>query len=131
MPCTVTNGHNNAVRQGLVCPLFLCLTSIDGVYALTLKCAPRYLVPVAIWCDVRSAPNELIGGRSLADPLLNSLHRVRLQSSEEEFENLIYNRWTWGRKNGGKTSTASTSVRDAVCFSASLMKLLIYPVESL
>lgn len=70
VPCTVTNGHNNAVRQGLVGP-FLCLTSIDSVYGLTLKCAPRYLVPVVIWCDVRSALNEVIGGWSLTDPLPN------------------------------------------------------------
>lgn len=37
-PPLFSNGRDNAVRQGLV-SLFLCLTSPDDVYALTLKCA--------------------------------------------------------------------------------------------
>lgn len=42
VPATVTNRHDNAVRQGLVSP-FLCLTSLGNVYTLTLKWGPTVL----------------------------------------------------------------------------------------
>lgn len=88
---SVTNGHDNGVRQGLVSP-FLCLTSLDNVYTLSLKCAP---VPA---CRCRSSRiSNLPSVRSLLDGCLyrKSQHYQcrRFESTEQESLNLIYNNW--------------------------------------
>lgn len=70
MPSTVTNGNNNAVRQGLV-SLLLCFPSLDGVYALSLKCVWQGCMPTLIYCYNKPALSEVVGGRMPADPLQN------------------------------------------------------------
>ena len=67
VPSAVTSGHDNAVRQGLASP-FLCLTSLDGVYAPTLKCALQRGVPILIRSDRKPALPEVTGGSMPADP---------------------------------------------------------------
>lgn len=67
VPSAVTNGHDNAVRQGLASP-FLCLTSLDSVYAPTLKCARQRGVPILIRSDSEPALPEVAGGSMPADP---------------------------------------------------------------
>lgn len=82
MSYTVTDGHNNAVRQGLV-GRFLGITSIDGVCALHSKCAPHggrdgvsINLPLLRW---RLTPHDII-----------AVPRAAMAKSTE-FENLIYN----------------------------------------
>ena len=64
VPSAVTNGHDNAVRQGLASP-FLCLTSLDGVYAPILKRARQ-----ALCANSDPVRQQLEAGGSMpADPL--------------------------------------------------------------
>lgn len=73
VPSTVTNRHDNAVRQGLVSP-FLCLTSLGNVYTLTLKWAPQYCVPILIQSYNKPALSEVIGGKMPADPFIENFN---------------------------------------------------------
>ncbi len=73
VPSTVTNGHDNAVRQGLVSP-FLCLTSLDSFYTLTLKCAPPFCMPILIQSCNKPALSEVIGRRMPAHPFTENFN---------------------------------------------------------
>lgn len=95
VPSTVTNGHDNAVRQGLVSP-FLCLTSLDSVYTPTLKCAARCCMPILIQRYTKPALREVTGGRIPAEPFTENLNIPSadvLNLLSKNSENLIYNNW--------------------------------------
>lgn len=81
---TVTDGHNNAVRQGLV-SRFLCITSIDGVCALHSKCAPHG--------EQDGIRIKRDGGGMPADPTRHYWRSQNSHAKSTEFENLIYNNW--------------------------------------
>ena len=95
VPSAVTNGHDNAVRQGLASP-FLCLTSLDGVYAPTLKRAQQALCANSDPVRQKTCPPWGRWWKHARWPLIQNISTFPLRmfkSTEQEFENLIYNNW--------------------------------------